>query len=75
MTKTTYTLYVRSERVKYLVEKLGDKVVVKNTDDDCYTELDITITSPLDLLCLLHAGYAAGRDSMQEVVEQYKALI
>lgn len=70
MQKVTYTIYVSNDRVKYLVEKLGDSIVQKSADNQS-TEVEITISSSLDLLLIFHAGIYAGRDKVEEL---YKTL-
>ena len=73
MQSNTYTLFLSSDRVKYVTEKLGDKAVVKGTDSESNTvEVDVTIETPLDLLMMFQAGYFAGYDHMQKVYEGFR---
>ena len=60
-------LFITKDRVSYIVDELGaDRVTVSEydaTQDRVIFELD----SAIDVLCMFHAGFRCGSDSMAKV--------
>jgi len=60
-------LFITKDRVPYIVGEIGaDRVTVSEyneTQDTVSFELD----SPIDVLCMFHAGFRCGSDSMAKV--------
>ena len=58
-----YTLFVYTDRVKFLLETLRDKAKVVREDIDngvSWTKLEITIDDSIDLMNVFHAGCKIG---------------
>jgi len=58
-----YTLFVHTDRVKFLLETLRDKAKVVREDIDngvSWTKLEITIDDSIDLMNVFHAGCKTG---------------
>jgi len=55
----TYKVFVINDRVKYLSQQLGDRVIVINEEDNM-TVVEVTINDSMDVLSLFHAGVMAG---------------
>jgi hypothetical protein len=54
-----YKLCISKDRVQYLKQQLGDKVVVVGEKNSIHT-VEITINDDMDALSLFHAGIMAG---------------
>jgi hypothetical protein len=54
-----YKLCISKDRIQYLKQQLGDKVVVVGEKDSIHT-VEITINSDMDALSLFHAGVMSG---------------
>ena len=52
---------VLNERAKYLINELGDSLVVLD-EGNAFTEVEITFNHPSDVIKLFHAGVHAGLD-------------
>ena len=52
---------VLNERAKYLINELGDSLVVLD-EGNAFTEVEITFNHPSDVIRLFHAGVHAGLD-------------
>jgi hypothetical protein len=63
----TFKIITAKERSKYIVEELGDKVIIENYDDESDRVTFVNFTD-LDLLLVLHAGIRYGHDSLKEVL-------
>ena len=63
-------LFITKDRVPFIVDELGtDKVTVSeyNADQDMISfELD----SPIDVLCMFHAGFRCGSQRMSEALSR-----
>ena len=57
-----YTLVVNPDRAQYLMEKLGDNIIVSEQEESGMTKIIITITSSIDILNIFHAGISCGLD-------------
>jgi len=55
----TYKVFVINDRVKYLSQQLGDRVIVINEEDNM-TVVEVTINDSMDIISLFHAGVMAG---------------
>ncbi len=64
----TYELVVLKERVQYLVDELGDRIVVGEDWMVDMVQIKITINTSTDLLDVFHAGVRHGIDIMKQKV-------
>ena len=55
----TYKVFVMNDRVKYLSQQLGDRVIVINEENNM-TVVEVTINDSMDIISLFHAGVMAG---------------
>jgi hypothetical protein len=61
-------LFISKNRISYIVEGLGkDRVTVSEYDGD-QDLVSFEVISPLDLLCMFHAGIQYGSDSMAKAL-------
>lgn len=65
----TYRLCVTKNRIPYLKQQLGDKIVVTNEGDGHINIVEVTIKNNMDALSLFHAGVMAGVNADNPVVE------
>jgi hypothetical protein len=57
----TYKIFISDDRIKFLVNELGEsKVKVLDKKDTSTTPVEVTIESASDLLNVFHAGIMAG---------------
>jgi hypothetical protein len=60
-----FKLTITEERIPYLVEELGEKIVVGETTDE-KTDIEITIEDNIDVLRVFHAGINCGMQRMSK---------
>jgi hypothetical protein len=57
------TIVVDNNRVKPLVDQMGDKVkIIRPSFDEAYMLLEVTIDESIDVLHIFHAGIKYGMD-------------
>ena len=59
----TFDLWISNDRVPYVVKKMSYCVeVIQSRESTEDTHIRVTISNPLELLCLFHAGIDYGKD-------------
>lgn len=57
----TYKIFISDDRIKFLVNELGEsKVKVLDKKDTSTTPVEVTIEDGMDVLNVFHAGIYAG---------------
>jgi hypothetical protein len=58
----TYKIFITDDRIRHLINELGDRVKIldKKEKDMTTTPVEITINEGIDLLNVFHAGVRVG---------------
>ena len=60
-------LFITKERVPYIVGEIGAERVTVSEYDATQDKVCFELDSPIDVLCMFHAGFRCGSDSMAKV--------
>lgn len=60
-------LFITKERVPYIVGELGANRVTVSEYDATQDKVCFELDSAIDVLCMFHAGFRCGSDSMSRV--------
>lgn len=65
-----YEIFIHPERVSFLQEALGEKLVVLSEELTGYgnIKVEVTINDEMDVLHIFHAGIMHGNESMRKAL-------
>ena len=68
-TKTTFTIYLPNDKVKYLKREFNEDKITILSEGDEHTEIELKFNSGVDMIKLFFAGVNAGLNGARESIK------